>query len=113
MEGKVGPFFYINKKIFSDSISSEKANNYGEFKNWGSHSKFWDLLSSQYPYFKKIEYYICPRGRVSYNTKQKTYVIFLNEKLNSDFIVKQIIVEFNLQGSNYIIDDNDEHYQTE
>lgn len=43
-KGKVGPFFYIAGKILNDAVICTEAENYGEFKTWGSHYNFWDSL---------------------------------------------------------------------
>lgn len=111
MGGKVGPFFYKDGKIYSDSVDNEIAEEYGEFKTWGNHSDFWDVLSKKYPRFQYMEYYECPRGRVTYNYVKNKFHIYLNPRLNNMDILEKIIHEYNLDGLSYIVDDTDEHYQ--
>lgn len=109
--GKVGPFFYINGEVFGDSIENNKAETYGDFKTWGNHSNYWDTLSNKYLHLKYMEYFDCPRGRVTYNTITKKYYIYLNPKLNNASVLEKIVNEFDLNGLDYTVDDTDEHYQ--
>lgn len=111
-KGKVGPFFYIANKIYSDSVNWDKAEDYGDFKTWGSHYGFWDALSRTNWEFQELDYNYFPRGRVTYNFVKDIYYIYLNPKLKSKTILPKIIEEFDLNGLNYVVDDKDEHYQS-
>jgi len=111
MNGKVGPFFYKDKILLADSIDINDAEKYGDYKTWGNHSIFWDNLSKIHPELRHIEYFYCPRGRVTYNHNQDKYYIYLNPKLNTKSIINMILHKFDLIGLDYIIDDTDEHYQ--
>jgi len=110
-KGKVGAFFYINENIYSDSVKIDEAELYGNFKTWGSHYEFWDVLSENNEKLKYLDYNYYPRGRVTYNYIKDEYYIYLNSKLNNQAILEKISEEFNLSDKNYIIDDKDEHYQ--
>ena len=109
--GKVGPFFYLSGKILSDSMTVNSAEKYGDFKTWGDHSKFWDSLSKRYRALRNIEYFNCPRGRVTYNYTNDHYYIYLNKKLNRESIISMILKEYRIDNGNYTVDDTDEHYQ--
>ena len=111
-KGKVGPFFYIANKIYSDSVIWSQAEDYGDFKTWGSHYYFWDTICKSNWDFKELEYNHFPRGRVTYNFIKELYYIYLNPRLNKDSIIKKIIEEFDLSGLNFIVDKKDEHYQS-
>lgn len=111
-KGKVGPFFYIASKIISDSVNWDQAEKYGDFKTWGSHYNFWDVLSDANWEFRELDYNYFPRGRVTYNFVQDKYYIYLNPKLNKEKILAKIIKEYDLSGLNYVVDDKDEHYQS-
>lgn len=47
-EGKVGPFFYLEDTVVSDSISKSEADNYGVCKTWSSHDQFWAVLGKSH-----------------------------------------------------------------
>lgn len=111
MSGKVGPFFYRDEMIYSDSMEVDAADKYGEFKTWGNHSEFWDTLGEKHPRFRRIQYFKCPRGRVTYNFVKDKFFIYLNPKLNNELVLEKIVQEFNLDGCNYVVDDTDEHYR--
>lgn len=111
MKGKVGPFFYKDEKIFADSVEVNSAEKYGEFKTWGNHSIFWDNLSKRHPELRYVEYFTCPRGRVTYNFNLNKFFIYLNPKLNNAKVLNMILQEFDLNGLDYSTDDSDEHYQ--
>ena len=111
-KGKVGPFFYIRGKVYSDAVDFDQAENYGDFKTWGSHWQFWDKLARKNYEFADMEYNYFPRGRVTYNFVKDIYYLYLNPKLNKEKIVVLIAAEFNLIGLNYVIDTKDEHYKS-
>ncbi len=58
-----------------------------------------------------IEYFKCPRGRITYDYTKNHYYIYLNKKLNRTTIISRILEEYNIQDGNYTVDDMDEHYQ--
>ena len=107
--GKVGPFFYIDGQIYSDSVNSDSAEKYGDFKTWGSHDKFWSSLPLKVR--KNCEYTQCPRGRVTYNFVNNEYLIYLNPRINNPELIEKLVEEYNLSGLLYYVDDTDEHYQ--
>lgn len=111
MSGKVGPFFYRADVLYGDAMEIENAEKYGDFRTWGNHSEFWDVLSEKHPRFRRVEYFKCPRGRVTYNSIKNQFHIYLNRKLNNDTVLGKIVQEFNLDGCNYVVDDTDEHYR--
>lgn len=110
--GKVGPFFFIQNKVHSDAMDIDRAEDYGEFKTWGSHWQFWDKLVASNYEFAELEYVYFPRGRVTYNYVKDIYYIYLNPKLNRESIIEQIVEEFELTDLHYTVDDTDEHYRS-
>lgn len=60
--GKVGPFFYLDGQIISDSIVWPKAERYGDFKTWGSHDRFWGQLVKSRSNAATREYATVPRA---------------------------------------------------
>lgn len=110
--GKVGPFFYLRGRIVSDSVTCEKAESYGEFKTWGSHSSFWDRIPKGLRTPPYAEYTQCLRGRVTFHQAENRYLIYLHPKLDREKILEQIMREFHLAGCDYTVDSTDEHYRT-
>lgn len=111
-KGKVGPFYYIKKRIYSDAVVNDQAETYDKFKTWGSHYDYWDKLCRSNWAFQELDYNYFPRGRVAYDYVKNLYYIYLNPKLNNLETLQKIIDEFDLDGLNYIVDDSDEHYQS-
>lgn len=111
MKGEVGPFFFKDGKVLSDSVEINRGEVYGDFRTWGDHSTFWDRLSEIHPELWEMEYFLCPRGRVTYNAVLDKYYVYLNANLNTKKVVDLILQEYDLVDLNYVIDDTDEHYQ--
>jgi len=97
--------------VYSDAIDKEYAEKYGDFKTWGNHAEFWDVLSKKYRYLQDEEYFHYPRGRITYDNVNDKFHIYLNPKLNTPKILEMIFQQFDLTGGNYIVDVTDEHYQ--
>ncbi|MBP1920313.1 hypothetical protein [Youngiibacter multivorans] len=110
-EGKVGPFFYIDENVISDSKIWTEADNYGDFKDWGSHNDFWKIICIIYKVNDEEEYSRVPRGRVTYNTKTRVFHIYLNPDINNERVLTLILEEYCLKGFQYKIDDTDLHYK--
>ena len=109
--GKVGPFFFKDGKVLSDSVEINRGEVYGDFRTWGNHSTFWDHLSKIHPELREMEYFLCPRGRVTYNSVLDKFYVYLNSDLNNKKVVDLILQEYDIVGRDYITDDTDEHYQ--
>ena len=109
--GRVGPFFYLDGKIVADTVRYDEAENYGEFKDWGSHNDFWKIICIIYKENQEKEYYSVPRGRVTYNKNTGVYHVYLNPDINNVRVVSLILEEFCLKGLQYKIDDSDLHYK--
>lgn len=97
--------------MLCDAIQWNTADDYGEFKTWGNHSDFWDKLSRDDSMLKEMEYFDCPRGRVTYNTDEDLYYLYLNKRINNEAVIELVIEKYNLFDCNVRIDDSDEHYQ--
>jgi hypothetical protein len=111
MGGRVGPFFYIGKRIVSDTVGWEEAEVYGKFRTWGSHADFWDRMSKKDARLGLDEYFEYPRGRVNYDAVEDKFHIYLCPVLNNEKILGMIIKQFELNDMQYLVDDTDEHYQ--
>lgn len=109
--GKVGPFFYLEETVVSDSISTSEADNYGVCKTWSSHDIFWSVLGETHKQYRNTEYFLFPRGRVTYNTEKNIFYVYLNPVLNTPQIVDKVVEEFHLMDCNYLVDDSDVHYK--
>ena len=110
-QGKVGPFFYLDGSVISDAMIHSKAENYGVFKTWSSHDKFWTILGKTKKQYQTVEYFIYPRGRVTYNTEKDIFYIYLNPNLKTAPILEKIRTEFNLGECDCIFNDTDVHYK--
>ncbi|WP_025436195.1 hypothetical protein [Peptoclostridium acidaminophilum] len=110
-EGKVGPFFYLEETVVSDSIRHSEADVYGVYKTWSSHDRFWTVLGKFLKQYRNVEYFLYPRGRVTYNTEKDIFYVYLNPILNTPQIVDKIVQEFNLSECDYLVDDTDVHYK--
>lgn len=110
-EGKVGPFFYLEETVISDSINNSEADAYGVCKTWSSHDQFWTTLAKTHKQYQTVEYFLYPRGRVTFNMEKNVFYVYLNPVLNTPPIVEKIIEAFNLMDCNYIVDDSDVHYK--
>lgn len=99
----VGPFFYINRKVYADAYEIEKAaqNLAGKYDGPGSHRRLYYLdirakltvNAALHPY----EYW--PRGRVVYDKPSDTYEISLDACIKDKESIKAKIVKaFHLEG---------------
>ena len=97
--------------MVSDSISKLEADNYGVCKTWSSHDQFWTVLGKTHKQYQNVEYFLYPRGRVTYNTEKDIFYVYLNPILNTPQIVEKVVEEFNLIDCDYLVDDSDVHYK--
>ena len=99
----VGPFFYIQGKIYADGCEIDKANQNlaGKFDGPGNHKKLYysnirgklKLAAAMHPY----EYW--PRGRVVYNRDKDAFEISLDACIKDKESIKAKIVKaFHLEG---------------
>ncbi len=107
----VGLFFYID----SDELdyhnwiyhvtSEEKAEKYGDFLiDPAGHDKLFDQAFKNVP--DHIEYFDFPRGRVVFDTKSESHIIYIDKCLadEADHIAKSFFIK------KYTVDTDDEHY---
>lgn len=105
MINKVGLFFVVNGKILFHGCELDKAQNYGDFKIYDkSHYDVWEKH-----YYKryKVDYDYFPRGRITYNKKQKCFWLYKDSCIEEK-LLKDWIKEFGYQK---IIEKEDEHYK--
>lgn len=85
VESLVGPFFYINNKLYAHSVLLEDAEYDGRFYNDPiSHFDFFNNLGVYGDYGN------FPRGRVVYDSTKHRFIIFIDKSLNTLEIKKQI-----------------------
>lgn len=78
------------------------------------HVSVWEIsaLRKNYPDLRDSEYFDVPRGRVIFNTKTETAIIYLDKFLSSRCARDQILEFFDLTASK-ISWKNDSHYTTD
>lgn len=88
----VGPFFYIDKKLYTYKDSMKEHN---------PNKRFFDADISHLSYFKKLgidgDYGNYPRGRVIFDNFHKRFVVFLDKDLLKDDIKAEIIKAYDLE----------------
>ena len=101
----VGPFFFINGKLYSLKISVDKGEDNGLFINHPT---------SHFEFFKQIkpgdDYGHYSRGRVIYSKKNNQFYLYLDKSLvDNNALINETIKEYNLTNSDVLIK-LDEHY---
>jgi len=110
-ESDVGAFYMVGDNLLSNSVKLSDGDEYGGFINYSSHWDLWKALCRSYPKLKNYEYDDFPRGRVVFDKTSRKSIIYLDKKLNNPQAVDKICKEYHL-GSNYEVNDEDEHYQS-
>ena len=99
-------------KLFIDRTPVFKGEIYGDFRiHERGHDDYWEILkqAGAVPQIREHDAY--PRGRVAYNTKTRTYSLFLDRCiLKKKSIVTKIMSELNLP-TNGTKTDTDSHYR--
>lgn len=100
----VGPFFYINKRLYSytDSLTNHNGN-----------VRFFDAPISHFDYFNTLgidgDYGNYPRGRVIFDNFHKKFLVYLDKDLMSDDIKKSIMLAYCLEEGQTVFR-RDAHY---
>ena len=100
----VGPFFYINKKLYSfkDSMT-----------NYGGNTRFFDASISHFEYFNMLgidgDYGNYPRGRVVFDNFHKKFIVYLDKDLMREDIKKEILFSYHLEEWQAVFK-RDSHY---
>ena len=110
---RVGIFFVQDKYLWIDSTPVEEALLYGDVQTHDKgHDAFWEELQASGSVPRDEEYDECPRGRVSYDTKTKTFHLYLDRCiLKRKDLVERIICAMNLPPESLAETRLDSHYR--
>jgi hypothetical protein len=110
-EGRVGIFWLYRGEIIADCVPWPEGDEYGEFMNGLSdHCTYWSAVQRRVPALRSYEYEQVPRGRVIYNTGNKSFTVLGNKRLLRDEDQQTLVLkEFQLsrKNSRFLFD---EHY---
>ncbi len=88
----VGPFFYINKKLYSYT---------DKMINFNGNLRFFDSPMSHFKYFDSLliegDYGNFPRGRVIFDNFHKKFIVYMDKDLFTDNIKSLIIHAYGLE----------------
>ena len=112
MTPMVGIFWYDCGHVISFADSLDHATATGDFVDSNrEHYKTWERLVRSIPKFQNMEYEDVPRGRVVYNRKRGTFVVYSSSQLVNDRKFRYaIFAAFNLK-SNESEFNSDIHYE--
>ena len=99
---KIGPFFYINKKlIFNACILDQARPQADKLDNSYGHDQLYE------DYFADGDYIDYPRGRVVWDKTNNRAIIYIDPCINKKTIIAKIVKAFGL--GEYVIA-FDDHY---
>lgn len=106
----VGIFYIVRKEIYWDDVPLREAEVSGYYKiHTRTHPELWRTLRQVKKNFPEDPYYY-PRGRVSYNTKEREFEIAADKHIiANDEDKRKIISKFNISGHKVSFV-NDKHY---
>ena len=88
----VGPFFYINKKLYTHSVPLKDFNKDERFYNDPiSHLEFFDTLGLDGDYGNY------PRGRVIYDSLKDKYIVYMDKSIMNDDVKCSILLAYKLE----------------
>jgi hypothetical protein len=110
---RVGIFFVHDNYAWIDSTPLEEAIPYGDVLTHDKgHDAFWEELQASGSVPRDEEYDECPRGRVCYDTKTKTFHLYLDRCiLKRQEMVERIIRAMNLPPGTSTETRLDSHYR--
>lgn len=101
----VGPFFYINKKLYTHSVAVK------DFKN---DERFCNDPISHFDYFNSLgipgDYGNYPRGRVIYDTLKDEYIVYMDKSIMIDDIMESVMLAYCLEERKTVFR-TDAHYK--
>ena len=101
----VGPFFYINKKLYTHSVA---------VKNYKNDERFCNNPISHFDYFNSLEipgdYGNYPRGRVIYDTLRDELIVYMDESIMTDDIMESVMLAYCLDERKTMFK-TDAHYK--
>jgi hypothetical protein len=110
---KVGILFVHDNYAWIDSTPLEEAVLYGDVLTHDKgHDTYWEELQVGGSVPRDVEYDECPRGRVCYDTKTKTFHLYLDRCiLKRKDLVERIICAMNLPPETSTETRLDSHYR--
>jgi hypothetical protein len=110
---KVGILFVHDNYVWIDSTPVAQATLYGDaLTHDKGHDAYWEELQASGSVPWDEEYDECPRGRVCYDTKTKTFHLFLDRCiLKRQELVERIICAMNLPPGRLTEIELDSHYR--
>ena len=85
MTPMVGIFWYDCGHVIHFADSLDHATATGDFVDTErEHYKTWGNLIHRFPKFQNMEYEDVPRGRVVYDKKRRTYIVYSSFRLVND-----------------------------
>ena len=101
----VGPFFYINNKLYTHSVAVK------DFKN---DERFCNDPISHFDYFNSLgipgDYGNYPRGRVIYDTLKDEFIVYMDKTIMIDDIMESVILAYCLEERKTVFR-TDTHYK--
>jgi hypothetical protein len=100
----VGPFFYINKKLYTHSVPLKDFKKNERFYNDPiSHLEFFDTLCIEGDYGNY------PRGRVIYDSLKDKYIVYMDKSIMTKDIKHSVMLAYCLDESKTVFR-RDAHY---
>jgi hypothetical protein len=107
----VGIFWVVDGKLILDASPLGEAEPYGEcLGHPRSHIDQWEVLRSNGQVYPDSEYDEFPRGRVTYNVKQRKFHLLLDICIRRNALIVSSITEAMYLPKDTIID-SDQHYR--
>lgn len=102
MIARLGPFFYIDNKLISNTCPIDQAHKqFDKLDNSYGHEKLYD------DHFHTGDYIDYPRGRVIWDLTNNRAIIYIDPCINKPEILAAIVKAFDL--TEYVVE-GDEHY---
>jgi len=100
----VGPFFYINKKLYTHSVPMSEFKRDERFYNDPiSHLDFFDTLNIDGDYGNY------PRGRVVYDSLKDKYIVYMDKSIMTEDIKHSVMLSYCLDEDKTVFR-RDAHY---
>lgn len=92
-EPHVGIFWIVQRKSLIDSTPLSEAEPYGDFLTHPrGHAEVWETYQQTGVVPSDMEYEECPRGRATYNTKTRRFMLLADRCILKDKILVRTIV---------------------
>ena len=107
----LGIFWLVGKRLIIDTMPLSEAGKYGDFAIFeGDHVTYWSELERRGEVPRDSDYEEHPRGRVNYNTKTRTFTLFLDRCIfRKKHVVKKLMSLMHLPSETVLLSDG--HYR--